>query len=188
VSISSLQIDQILLHESSTVTYNLNTSFVDHAHLPTVTVQLSNLDLNELKRMCICLENNHMLSFSSALFSDMVGWPVVPIPASTPEPVPNHTRSTTSPQLVDFAETNLVTGRITHLSFLKPLIPGVSIPLRSLYNLSLLVSLQLHPISCMKHLFLQVIAQCWSLNLHSQICLPSRQKTCVTDEVTALSL
>jgi len=64
VSISSLQIDQILLHQSSTVTYNLNTSFVDHAHLPTVAVQLSNLDLNELKRMCICLENN----ISHALF------------------------------------------------------------------------------------------------------------------------
>jgi len=64
VSISSLQNDQILLHESSTVTYNLNTSFVDHAHLPTVTVQLSNLDLNELKECAYAWRIiYHMLSF-----------------------------------------------------------------------------------------------------------------------------
>ena len=47
VNVSSLQIEQILLHGRSSVSYNLNTSFVDHAPLPTVTVQLSTLDINE---------------------------------------------------------------------------------------------------------------------------------------------
>ena len=114
VNVSSLQIEEIRLHGRSTVTYNLNTSSVNHAPLPTVTVQLSTLDLNELKRLRICLENDTcLLSFPSTLVSDMVGRSVVAIATSTPQSVTNHTRDTTNPQLVDFTEINLITREIT---------------------------------------------------------------------------
>ena len=111
VNISSLLISDLLLESGNGAMYNLNTSSVSQPPLPVVTVQISVQDLNELKRQRICLENvSCFLSFPSTLISDQVGRDVVPV---LDEVVTGHVRDTTSPELVDFTEFDLLMRRIT---------------------------------------------------------------------------
>ena len=117
VNVSSLQINDLLLHNANGVTYALTDSYVNQAPLPTITVFFSENDLNELKRLQICLRSETcFLSFPTTVVSDMVARAVIAIDASNPQPVAEHIADVIIPVLVDYVEFNFVT-RIIVLEF-----------------------------------------------------------------------
>lgn len=114
VNVSSLVISDILLLDSMMggMTYSLNTSAVNHGPQPNVIINISDRDLNELKRLRICLTSETcFLSFPSTLIEDMVRRSVIPL--SSAVSVTGFIEDSIGPELIDFTEFNLATRQIT---------------------------------------------------------------------------
>ena len=111
VNVSSLVISDVTLNDGMGMTYSLNTSGVNHGPRPAVIINISDHDLNEIKRLRICLMmTTCFLTFPDTLIEDMVRRSVVPL--SVPRPVDDHTADTTGPELIDFTEFDLISRQI----------------------------------------------------------------------------
>ena len=113
VNVSSLQLNQLELNDYMTSFFNLNSSEVLHGPSASVNISLSKDDLNELKRLQICLSTETCaISFPETFVRDMVSRAVIEVNSV---PVLGHTKDMTGPTLVEFIEFNIPYSQIVLL-------------------------------------------------------------------------
>ena len=111
VNVSSLNITDVVLSDGMGQEYVLRTSSASHGPSPVLTVNFSELDLNQLKAQRICLMNSTcLLTFTEELIEDMVNASVIPQQNIYPAAF---TADVTPPELDTFLEINLINGTIT---------------------------------------------------------------------------
>ena len=111
VNVSSLNISDVMLSDGMGQAYQLTTSSASHGPSSIVTVDISELDLNQLKADRICLTNiTCLLTFTEDLIEDMVNASVLPRQNVYSE---RFVRDTIPPELDVFSEIDLILGTIT---------------------------------------------------------------------------
>ena len=118
VNVASFNTDQIVIQNAminATIEYTLRATTTNDTSRAVVRFNLPPLDFNEIKRLGLCISTdvNCYLSFTSQLVDDMVGLSVVNISDSDGRRVRFRTPDTTSPELIEFVEFNLIDDTIT---------------------------------------------------------------------------
>ena len=118
VDVDSLQANAISFQSANSLTGNSHTLFnstrLDTGLLTFAQVQLSNSDLNELKRLQICTTNvSCYLSVTSSLIEDVASNQNAEITGASPLTIANYIQDTTNPRVVRYREFDLNLGRFS---------------------------------------------------------------------------
>ena len=118
VTVDTLQTSTISFQAADTLTGNSHTLFnstrLDSGLLTVARVQLSNSDLNELKRLQICsTPTSCYISVTRTLVEDVASNQNIEITGASPRPVSNHIQDTTNPRVLQYHEFDLNSGIFT---------------------------------------------------------------------------